>query len=169
MKNTIPLFTEKQVLEELGIPDFRHLSKDKIMTFLSMLPNADPDVVLKAIEQFPVYADFVKEIVADFTEIVKAALNENAKDNKSYYDSCNIILNALSKLLEKEDLSFEERKYIIEQLLEVEDRMNKKNTESKEFYLKVIKIAAATLVVGACAAATVLGVKSRFSVPKIKH
>lgn len=79
MKNNIVNLTERQVLDQLGIPDFRHLSKDKIMTFFSMLPNMNPDVAQKAIEQFPVYADVVKEVVGDFMEIVNTVLTKMPK------------------------------------------------------------------------------------------
>lgn len=36
--------TEQEVLEILDIPDFRHMSKDKVMKFASELPNMDPQV-----------------------------------------------------------------------------------------------------------------------------
>ena len=52
MKTNSKVLSESQVLEKLDIPDFRHLSKDKIMTFFSMLPSMDPEVAKKAIEQF---------------------------------------------------------------------------------------------------------------------
>ena len=40
--------TEAQVLEKLNIPDFRHLSKDNVMSFASMIQNMDPEVAKKA-------------------------------------------------------------------------------------------------------------------------
>lgn len=168
MKNNIVNLTERQVLDQLDIPDFRHLSKGKIMTFFSMLPNMNPDVAQKAIEQFPVYADVVKEVVKDFMVIVNTILAENAKDNQACYDACNKIMTELSKQLEKDDLSFEERKYFIEQLLEIEDRINKKNTENKEFYLKVLALKATVVIAFAGATIAVLGVRSRFTLPKVK-
>lgn len=45
--------TEKQVLKKLGIPDFRHLSKEKMIKLATMLPHMDPEVAKKALEQFP--------------------------------------------------------------------------------------------------------------------
>ena len=90
MKNKNVYLTEQQVLDQLGIPDFRHLSKDKIMTFFSMLPNMNPDVAKKAIVQFPVNADLVKEVVVDFIVTVNTA-TENAKDNQAYFDTCKKI------------------------------------------------------------------------------
>lgn len=45
--------SEKKVLKKLGIEDFRHMTKDKIVQFASMLPQMDPEVAKKALEQFP--------------------------------------------------------------------------------------------------------------------
>lgn len=42
--------TEKQVLRKLGISDFRHMTKDKVVRFVSMLPYMDPEVAKKALE-----------------------------------------------------------------------------------------------------------------------
>ena len=44
--------TEQQVLNKLGIPDFRHLSKNNVMQFASILNEMDPAVAVKALEQW---------------------------------------------------------------------------------------------------------------------
>ncbi|WP_156951394.1 hypothetical protein [Lacrimispora aerotolerans] len=41
--------TEQKVLNKLDIPDFRHMTKDKVMGFASMLPDMDPEVAKKAL------------------------------------------------------------------------------------------------------------------------
>lgn len=130
--------TEKQVLEKLGICDFRHVSKDKIMTFFSMLPDMEPEVAKKAMDQFPVYAGTVKEIVSDYMNFLDKALADNTESMRSCYAVCSSILDALSKILEKDEYTFEEKKYIIEQMLEVEFRISQKDTQNKKYRLKII-------------------------------
>ena len=44
--------TEANVLKKLDIEDFRHLTKDKVITMASMLDRMDPEVAKKALEQF---------------------------------------------------------------------------------------------------------------------
>ena len=56
--------TEQKVLKKLGIPDFRHMTKDKVVRFASMLPKMNPEVAKKALEQFPEFAASTKEIVS---------------------------------------------------------------------------------------------------------
>lgn len=44
--------TEQKVLKKLGIPDFRHMTKDKIVQFASVLPRMDPEVAKKHLNSF---------------------------------------------------------------------------------------------------------------------
>lgn len=62
--------SEKQVLEMLGIPDFRHLSKDRIMSFTSALPQMEPQVAIAALQQVPHFADTSLEIMQIYKETV---------------------------------------------------------------------------------------------------
>ncbi|MFY9279751.1 MAG: hypothetical protein WAO47_09280, partial [Caldicoprobacterales bacterium] len=48
-------------------------------------------------------------------------------------ETFNGIIKALEKQLENEDLSFGERKYIIEKMLEVSKMMGEKDSENKKF------------------------------------
>ncbi len=159
--------TEKQVLKKLNIPDFRHLSKDKIMTFFSMLPNMDPEVAKKAIEQFPTYAGTVKEIVSEYKGFLEKALADNAESVQSYYAICNSILNTLSNMLEQDDLSFDEKKYIIDQMLEVESRVRQKDTENKKHRLKIVGWASVVIITCIGGLAAVLGANSGMSLPDL--
>ena len=49
-------YTEQQVLKKLDIPDFRHLTKEKVIAFATMVPKMNPEVAKKALEQFPNFA-----------------------------------------------------------------------------------------------------------------
>ena len=41
------------MLKQFDIPDFRHITKDKVMTFASMLQNMEPEVAKKSIRTIP--------------------------------------------------------------------------------------------------------------------
>lgn len=56
------MMNEQKVLKKLDIPDFRHLTKDKVIKMASMLDKMDPEVAKKAIEQFPEFANTTKEM-----------------------------------------------------------------------------------------------------------
>lgn len=46
------LLTEKKILKKLNIEDFRHLTKDKVITMASMLDKMDPEVAKKHLNSF---------------------------------------------------------------------------------------------------------------------
>lgn len=155
------MLTEKQVLKKLNISDFRHLSKDKVMKFASMLPNMDPEVAKKALEQFPEFAKTTKDILVDYKQILEKGMESNDKSIMSCYDASKLIIASLQKELEKEELTFEERKYIVDKMLEVSRMMNEKDTENKKFLLGLSMVAGVVVTSVIGVAASVLGSNSQ--------
>lgn len=142
--------TEQKVLKKLGIDDFRHLTKDKVITMASMLDRMDPEVAKKAIEQFPHFADTMKDILSDYRSSLDKALEENTESVKSVYASCDAILSSLQQELEREEYTFEERKYIIDKMMEVNKLKSEKDSENKRFIatLALFGVAAVGAVAG---------------------
>ena len=85
------------------------------------------------------------------------SLDLNNESVQSYYTLCNSIIETLQKQLENENLSFDERKYIIDKMLEISKMMGEKDSENKKFIATLAIIGAA--VVGGISAvlATTLG------------
>lgn len=136
---------EKKVLKKLDITDFRHLTKDKVIKMASMLDKMDPEVAKKALEQFPEFSKTTKEMIKEYKEYLDSGMKNNQDSVIAYYDICKSIIDSLQKELEKENLSFEERKYIIEQMKELADKIDKKDTENKMFIAGMATLA--TIVV----------------------
>jgi hypothetical protein len=164
MKNNT-LLSEEQVLKKLNVPDFRHVSKDKIMTLLSSISEMDPEVAKKVIEQFPTYASSVKEILSDYKVMIDTALVQCKESTTAYYGLCNTIVASLSSMLEKDTLSFEEKKYVIDKMLVVEGHMNNKDTETKGVIKTVVTVFSTTIGVAFLLFAAVLGASSGISLP----
>lgn len=143
--------TETQVLKKLNIEDFRHLTKDKVISMATMLDKMDPEVAKKALEQFPEFANTMRQILADYKQSLDEGMRQNAEGVKSYYDTCDVIISSCQKELEQEDLSFEERRFILEQMVLVAKMKGEKNTEDKKFIvmMSVIGLAAIGLTAGA--------------------
>lgn len=145
------LLTEQKVLRKLDIDDFRHLTKDKVITMASMLDKMDPEVAKKALEQFPEFSNTAKEVLVGYKDTLDKGLESNRESVQSYYDSCKSIIEILQKQLEDENLTFEERKYIIDKILEISKIMGEKDSENKKFI-------AAMAVVGTVAVGIVTAV-----------
>jgi ribosomal protein S17E len=135
---------EQKVLKKLNISDFRNLTKDKVITMASMLDKMDPEVAKKALEQFPEFASTTKELLKEYKDTLDKGLEANRESVQSYYESCKSIIESLQKQLDEETLSFDDKKYIIDKMLEVSKMMGEKDSENKKFI-------ATMAVIGACA------------------
>ena len=149
---------EKKVLKKLGIEDFRHMTKDKIVEFASMLPQMDPEVAKKALEQFPEFKDMAIEVVKNLRENITQAVESENRGQDVFYDACNKVIDSLERQLGREDITPEQEQQIRDDMLKVVEMMYDKDTEHKEFLLKIVKYACGSAAVIALAAASLLGV-----------
>ena len=149
--------SEQQVLKKLGIPDFRHMTKDKVVQFSSMLHRMDPEVAQKALDQFPHYRQLAKEMVGIYKDICESIVKSNESSTKSFYDACSSILSTLQHELRDLHINSEERAIINSQMIEVARMIGEKDTENKHFLATIAKgvgsVAAFALVIGG----TILG------------
>ena len=113
------MLMEQKVLKKLNIKDFRFLTKDKVITMASMLDKMDPEVAKKALEQFPEFASTAKETLSNYKDTLDKGLEENKESVQTYYEACKSIIESLQQQLERENLTFDERKYIIDKIVTV--------------------------------------------------
>lgn len=151
------LLTEQKVLKKLDIADFRHLTKDKVITMASMLDKMDPEVAKKALEQFPEFSNTAKEMLAGYKDTLDKGVESNKESVQSYYESCKMIIESLQKQLVVDNLSIDERKYIIDKMLEVSKMMGEKDSENKKFIATMSVIGAAALGIVATALVSAVG------------
>ena len=84
-------------------------------------------------EQFPEFANTMRQILAEYRQSIEEGMKQNAEDVKSYYNTCDAIIHFSQKELEKEELTFEERSFILEQMVLVAKMKDDKNSEDKRF------------------------------------
>ena len=111
----------------------------------------------------------MKDILLEYKESLDTLLKENGDSVKAYYDSCDVVLGTLQKELDRDELTFEDRKYIIDKMMEVNQMKGMKDTENKKFLatLAMCGVAAVTVVAGTLAA--VLGAKTQVAVKDDKY
>lgn len=163
------LVSVEEVKNALNIENFRNLSKDKVMEFVSLIPNMDKELAMQIVEQFPSYADYSQNIVKQLNVLCEKALERNDNSQTEAIKSYRKVLDELSVLLQKDETSIDERKYITEQMIVIADKIAAKDTENKEFLEKIIKyggyVALGALAIGV----TMLGVNVRGKdIPKLK-
>lgn len=70
------LVSVEEVKNALNIENFRNLSKDKVMEFVSLIPNMDKELAMQIVEQFPSYAEYSKNIVSQLNNLCDKALEK---------------------------------------------------------------------------------------------
>lgn len=156
--------SEQKVLKKLGITDFRHLTKEKVISMAGLLDKMDPEVAKKAIEQFPNFSSTMKEILIEYRDSLNKAMDSNSESVQSFYDTCKSIIATCQKELDKDNLSFEERKSIIEQMLIVARMQDEKDSENKRFLGSIVLASLSAIAITAAALLTALGGKTTTSI-----
>lgn len=134
-------YNELQVLKKLDIPDFRHMTKDKVVAFASMIPRMDPEVAKKALEQFPNFASTSLDIMKEYRGVLEEAMQDDRDSTQVCYDMYNRVMDSLEKILQEEELTFNEKTYILNQMQEVADAVSQKDYEKANNRLKILGIA----------------------------
>lgn len=154
--------SEESVKKALKLDSFRNLSKEKVMQFASMIPYMDKEVAIAIINQFPVYADFGKAAIEQYTYACTNILERNKESQAAVVMGYQTILDALSKRLEKENISEEERKSITSDMIEVADKIAEADLNNKKFLDRIgSKVLFGTLAVVAVVGAAI-GINSSF-------
>ena len=152
--------TEKKVLKKLQIPDFKHMTKDKVVRFVSLIPRMDPEVAKAAIAQFPEFKDLASDIVIAFKQAIDNILEKNGESQQVFYDACNSIIESLKKELEADTIDSEERDRIENKMIQVANMIGEKDSENKRFLAWGGTAVAAVVGVALVVGSTLLGGKA---------
>ncbi len=136
-KFPIRYFSEKAVKRALKIDSFRNLSKDKIMEFASMIPYVDKDVAIAIINQFPKLAEFGKAAITSYTQTCDNILAKNQESQAAVIRGYQTILDALSKRMDAENITEDERKSITEDMISIADKIAEVDMQNKKFLDKI--------------------------------
>ena len=151
------LLSEQQVLKKLNIPSFRNLTKQKAIEFVSMIPEMDPEVAKRVLEQFPILADTILKMGRDYKDVLIKGITEESSNNRASLEALTAIVDVITKQLEKEDLTSDERMQLNENLMTLADMISKKDTENKKFIVKVVTIGGTVVLVISSVIVALLG------------
>lgn len=139
--------TEEQVMKALSVDDFQNLNQDKIKKFISMIHNMDKEVARAVMNQFPSFAEVAKTMLAELNKMYDTILKSNNDCQNAAISAYQKILDELSEMLKKEYLTFEEKQNIIDKMIDIAGKIDDKDSENKEFLLKIFK-SALTVIAG---------------------
>lgn len=159
--------SEKDLLEMFGIPSFRHMTKDKLASFVSALPDVDPEVAKKALEQFPDLSAAMTEIVGHYRSVISECLAGSDADTRLILETGASIAGSIQRDLENEKLDFEQRQSLIDRSLELVQTMREIDADGKRFRVRVFCAASITFGIVVGALVSVLGGKADISLPNL--
>lgn len=146
--------SEQQVLDALQIPDWRHMSKDKIMGFASQLPYMSPEVAKAALAQFPEFSNLSVELVKQIKENLETIISKEKDVDSAILNQDRIIIdNLLSQLAESSDN--EKQKYIGAIIKIQEDEKEFASQHRKDMFNHFLTICATISAISASAAAAI--------------
>lgn len=151
--------SETDVLNYFGIDNFRQLKKEHIMQFTSLIPTMDKELAEKCIEQFPEFKAFGNDILSKLTDSYNNIIEHGKDSAKEAMQAYGLILNSLKEMLEKDELTFEEKRIVASDMVAIADKIAELDKDWKHFlgqFAAVIGGVAMGLVV---LGATLLGVK----------
>ncbi len=152
------LIDEDQVKKALKIDSFRNISRDKIMEFVSLIPNMDKEVAIAIINQFPAYAQSATCMVEQLRVMCDNVLRSNDYSQKEAITAYKKILDDLGEILKRETITPEERQQITRSMIEVADRISQKDTEQKKWLEKIFKYGSSIIGGALVLGAVILGV-----------
>lgn len=150
------LLSADEVKNKLGISDFRSISKDQIIEFVSSIPDMEKETAIKCIEQFPEFKSCAGIIIDRYCSLCEAAIKEDGKDALA---SNKEILDDLRFMLKKDNISEDMQKYIIEKMVEVGNSIANIENDKRSFKEMVLKYAGTLSAIALTIAGTILGVK----------
>ena len=152
------LMTEEQVKEYLGIPDFRHASKDVLVRFVSSIPYINKDVAIKIIEQYPAYCTCAQAFVQHYSALCDKLLIDNSKSVEAAMKGYQTTLDTISELAKMENITADERHRYAETMVFIADKMAALDAENKRYHEEMARTY--RYVIGICIfiGATILGV-----------
>lgn len=152
------LVSEEQVKKALKIDSFRNLSKDKIMEFASLIPHMDKEVAIAIINQFPAYVDSSRNMIEQYNTMCDKVLATNDESRIDAVKAYKTILDDLSVLLKKDDISAEEKEKITNKMILLADKIADLHEDNRKFLEGIIKYGT-TIIGGALVlGAVILGV-----------
>jgi hypothetical protein len=99
---------------------------------------------------------------------MEKTLDENSESSKQCFAIYNEVINALKSSLAKDDISFEEKKYYIDKMMEIAKMAESKETENKGFNWKMISLGTFAVFAVVGIGASILGGNTNIKLPKPK-
>lgn len=124
---------ELELKQALGINNWRELSRDKMLNFAAIVPHLDSELAMRVVEQFPSFKEFATDVVDAMENAHDSTLTLNDRSTARVHDAFRDIRTILKQELDKGDLTWQQRRWLVEQIQETGRQQFSKDSENKRF------------------------------------
>lgn len=136
------------------------LAKSNFTKFAVAFQEMSSEVRIKIIEQMPEFRALAKEALDNLSEVFNKSIESNDASEAKVFEGYKSLIDTLTKLLDKNDLSLEEQLMITEKINEVAREEAEIDKTNKQFKLQMFgKYATTVVVIAGAVVAAVAGGK----------
>lgn len=155
------LMTKEEVLKKIGARDFRSITSDQIIEFVSCMPEMDKDVARACIAQFPIFKDQATDMIMCMTGLCEEMMDKSSKTRNKAIESYQVVLVELQKMLNKKFLSKKRKDEIIDKMIYVSEKIAEEAEKQDRSFKDLIHGVGAAVGGVLALGATILGVRFR--------
>lgn len=141
------LMSEEEVKNALDITDFRSLSKEKVIEFVSIIPKVDKEVAMSIINQIPNYLEMAKEMVNGMIHLCDESLQDAKSGKKDVIETYRVVLETLKERLKDETLTVSEKNKITDDMIAVAEKIDIVN-DKHNAHIKDVLVGTGKAVLG---------------------
>lgn len=159
---------DKRALDLMRKDNFRGISKDNVLQLISILDKVNPEVAKDLIAQMPEAIRGVIESEKTYANLLTTGIESIKSSTESCSETEDSIIQSLREQAEKDNTSFEEKKFYYEKMAEAAERKEMKDTENKKVILTILRHGREVLTLGLCVTACIFIGRAdiKFPVPK---
>lgn len=139
--------TRENLLKSLELNSFYDLTPEIMDKFLYKAKEMPAEELKTVLAEIPDFPKLMKESLDVFKSIGEKTLAGNIESMRSFYALCNAMQKCLEEELKKVD-DFNDRLKILDMLMKIIDKADKKDSENKEYLSFVMKGVGAGVGVG---------------------
>lgn len=153
MRRTKQLKSENEVLQELGVPSFRNVTKKQVVDLVNKIPYMNEKVAMKCLEQVPYYVERSKEVLTCYEKLCEKIADNNKSLTEQQIDAHRAVMSTCQHIIDtRENLTYNEYIQLINLMKEETDKIDDIMSLQQQFHERLVKtfgtVAAGFFIIG---------------------
>lgn len=131
---------ENDIKKALGVESLENLSQEEIQRFSMMMPDMDRELAYKIVGQIPEFTSFALGTVNAMQKTAEAAYAHDREGQARVHDAWEQIREILSRELDKDELSWEQKQYYTDLVMETGRQQSATLGEGRQWSKDIYKL-----------------------------